>query len=222
MQTDPGLDGPSLAPLTGGPARKLVLLLHGYGADGDDLIALAREWQADLPEAAFVAPNAPSYLPGFTVSGRQWFPLDQRNPAEYRIGAEAAAPDIDRFIGVHLTQLGLNYCDLALVGFSQGTMMALQVGLHLKQAPAAIIGYSGLLPGLDRLGPLHSATPPNVLLVHGSDDDVVESYHSQAAFERLSELGIPTQIKICPDVGHWIDAEGLALGASFLRKTLAV
>src|SRR5712691_12083902 len=137
------LDGPRLAPRSG-PAQQLVVFLHGYGADGNDLIEIGRAWQQFLPHAAFVSPNAPEPCPGAPM-GRQWFALTFRDPDERWNGVNAAAPILNRFLDAELARRKLPASALALVGFSQGTMMALHVGLRRPAAPAAIVGYSGLL-----------------------------------------------------------------------------
>ena len=129
------LDGPRLAPASGAPARQLVVILHGYGADGADLIDLGRAWQGQLPDAAFIAPDAPEGLPFEALGGRQWFALEERSPQEYRIGAEAAQACLDRFLDHELDRLGLDDRALALVGFSQGAMMTFQAGLRRKTPP---------------------------------------------------------------------------------------
>src|SRR5271156_389031 len=137
------LDGPRLAPASG-PARQLVVFLHGYGADGNDLIEIGRVWQPLLPHAAFVSPHAPEPC-GQAPVGRQWFALTFRDPNERWVGVNKAAPVLERFIDAELARLGLPPSALALVGFSQGTMMSLHVGLRRAVPPAAIVGYSGLL-----------------------------------------------------------------------------
>ena len=137
------LDGPRLAPRSGA-ARQLVVFLHGYGADGNDLIEIGRAWQQSLPHAAFVSPHAPEPC-GQAPVGRQWFPLTFRDPNERWIGVNKAAPVLERFLDAELARHKLPPSALALVGFSQGTMMALHVGLRRAVAPAAIVGYSGLL-----------------------------------------------------------------------------
>ena len=137
------LDGPRLSPRSGA-ARQLVVFLHGYGADGNDLIELGRAWQPLLPQAAFVSPHAPEPCGGAPM-GRQWFALTFRDPNERWVGVNKAAPVLERFIDAELARHGLPPSALALVGFSQGTMMALHVGLRRAVPPAAIVGYSGLL-----------------------------------------------------------------------------
>ncbi len=137
------LDGPRLEPRSG-PARQLVVFLHGYGADGNDLIDIGRAWQGLLPQAAFVSPHAPEPC-GQAPVGRQWFPLTFRDPNERWVGVNKAAPMLERFLDAELKRRHLPPSALALVGFSQGTMMALHVGLRRATAPFAIVGYSGLL-----------------------------------------------------------------------------
>src|SRR5262249_5556244 len=138
------LDGPRLEPGAGRKARQLVVFLHGYGADGNDLIDIGRAWQQLLPEAAFVSPHAPRPREQ-APTGREWFPLTVRDPNERWTGVNSAAPALQQFLDAELSRCGLPPAALALVGFSQGTMMALHVGLRRPVAPIAIVGYSGLL-----------------------------------------------------------------------------
>ncbi|PVB60217.1 dienelactone hydrolase family protein [Labrenzia sp. 011] len=219
LQTPPLLDGPRLAPASGGPARQLVVILHGYGADGVDLIDIGRAWQGQLPDAAFIAPNAPEPLPFEAFGGRQWFALSERSPAEFRIGAEAAQPCLDRFLDAELEALSLTDSALALVGFSQGAMMAFQCGLRRTAAPAALVAYSGLLPGADRLTDIRTQSP--VLIVHGTDDDVVACYHAEAARKALDEAGVSTTLQTLSGLGHGIDERGMVLGGRFLEKAFS-
>src|ERR671912_973195 len=118
----PSLTGPRLAPRSGA-AKQLVVFLHGYGADGNDLIEIGRQWQRWLPDAAFVAPNAPEACAGAPM-GRQWFALTFRDPHERWRGVNQAGPGLDRFLDAELQENGVPPSGLALVGFSQGTMLA--------------------------------------------------------------------------------------------------
>ncbi|HEX8662833.1 MAG TPA: phospholipase, partial [Beijerinckiaceae bacterium] len=145
------ITGPRLAPASG-TAKQLVVFLHGYGADGDDLIEIGRQWQRWLPDAAFVAPHAPELLPG-QPAGRQWFALTFRDPHERWRGVNHAAPGLEALLEAELARVQLPASKLALVGFSQGTMMALHLGLRRLQPPAAIVGYSGLLVLEEGKGP---------------------------------------------------------------------
>jgi phospholipase/carboxylesterase len=211
-----GLDGPRLPPASG-RATALVVLLHGYGANGDDLIGLAQGWRTRLPGAAFVAPNAPESIPGM-MGALQWFALTLRDPHEFWQGVVAAAPGVDRFIDQELARLGIGADRLALVGFSQGTMLALHVGLRRGKAPAAIVGYSGLLAGPERLS--ESTTAPPVLLVHGEADDLIPVEALHLAREELAARGVPVEWHVRPGLAHGIDASGAWLGAHFLAAAL--
>src|SRR6266478_2186936 len=145
------LDGPRLEPRSA-PGRQLVVFLHGYGADGNDLIDIGRAWQGLLPDTAFVSPHAPDPC-GQAPVGRQWFPLFTRAPNERWDGVNKAGPGLEHFVEAELARRKLPPSALALVGFSQGTMMALHIGLRRAAPPAAIVGYSGLLVLPDGTGP---------------------------------------------------------------------
>ncbi|MGD9847333.1 MAG: alpha/beta hydrolase [Variibacter sp.] len=217
------LDGPRLAPQSGRAARRLVVLLHGYGADGNDLIDLGREWREILPDAAFVAPHAPEPCAQAPV-GRQWFGLTLRDPEERCRGVNAAAPSLDRFLDAELARHGLTDDALALVGFSQGTMMALHVGLRRAAAPAAIVGYSGMLVTPDDAGAQSIAAQirqrPPVLLIHGDQDQVIPVQALFHTTEALAALEIPVEWHLSSGVGHGIDPEGLRHGGAFLAARL--
>src|SRR5512142_1468024 len=169
------LDGPRLEPRSG-PARHLVAFLHGYGADGNDLIEIGRAWQGLLPGAAFVSPHAPRPC-GQAPVGREWFPLTFRNPEERWTGVNQAAPILESFLDAELKQRNLPSSALALVGFSQGTMMSLHVGLRRGVPPAAIVGYSGILVVPEDADPDSFAAEikakPPVLLIHGDQDPLI-------------------------------------------------
>jgi phospholipase/carboxylesterase len=216
------IDGPRLAPRSGA-ARQLVVFLHGYGADGNDLIEIGRAWQEHLPQAAFVSPHAPEPC-GEAPAGRQWFPLTFRDPDERWRGVNKAAPTLDRFLDAELARHKLPPTALALVGFSQGTMMALHVGLRRAAAPAAIVGYSGVLvvpPEVDaeKFAAEIKSRPP-VLLVHGDQDDLIPPQALFQASQGLAALGLSVEWHLSPGVGHGIDAEGLRHGGEFLARRL--
>jgi phospholipase/carboxylesterase len=217
------LDGPRLAPRSG-RARQLVVFLHGYGADGNDLIEIGRAWQQLLPEAAFVSPHAPEPC-GQAPVGRQWFALTFRDPNERWIGVRQARPVLERFIAAELRRLDLPPSALALVGFSQGTMMALHVGLRSAAPPAAIVGYSGLLVvppdgDLNAFAAEISARPP-VLLVHGQEDDLIPAQALFQAAQGLAALDVAVQWHLSAGIGHGIDPEGLRHGGEFLAHNFA-
>jgi phospholipase/carboxylesterase len=204
------LDGPRLMPQSG-PATHLVVLCHGYGSDGNDLIGLAPHWQKALAHTAFVSPNAPERVPG---AGYQWFPLSRLDPQETLRGAEGAAPKLNAFLDAELARLGLSGDRLALVGFSQGTMMSLYVGLRRSPAPAAIVGFSGMLAGAETLPQLDA--PPPVLLVHGDADQVIPPSALFMSATALGAAGVPVQWHLSKGLGHGIDPFGLGLAQKFL------
>lgn len=206
------ISGPSAAALNG-KARQLVILCHGYGADGNDLIGLAPHWQPLLPDADFISPNAPQRCDaGF---GYQWFPITRLDPAELMRGVESAAPILDAFIDEELEKRGLNDSQLALVGFSQGTMMSLHVGLRRGRSPACIVGYSGAMAGAERLAGEIRSRPP-VLMVHGDADEVLPVSRMHDAVQALGGAGLSVQWHVSRGLGHGIDGEGLMLGGRFL------
>ena len=212
------VNGSSLQPLSGGSPKQIVLLLHGYGSSGADLIALAPHWQRDLPDALFLAPNAPQQL-SYLSSVYQWWSLSAFTPQALASGATSAAPAIEAFIDRKLHQYGLTDASLAIVGFSQGTMMALHVGLRRPLKVAAIVGYSGMLTGGHKLSHLPITRPP-VLLVHGSADPVVPVAALHAAKTELEHLGIDVTAHVSPGVGHSVDPVGLKMGGNFVTKAL--
>ena len=212
------LDGPRIGPKRG-RAASLIVLLHGYGANGDDLIALGEAWRETLPTAAFIAPNAPDPLPHAALGGLQWFPLTFRDPGEYWRGVSAVGPLLDAFLDRELLRYGLPGERLALVGFSQGTMLALHIAPRRLPAMAAVVGYSGMLAGPEHLAHDIRSHPPT-LLVHGAQDDLIPVDMLHFSREALAENGIPVEWHVAERLGHGIDADGLRLGGSFLREML--
>ncbi|MEO6215933.1 MAG: dienelactone hydrolase family protein [Sphingomonas sp.] len=213
------LDGPRLLALSGSKPNALVILVHGYGSDGDDLISLARMLQPALPHAAFVAPNAPSQIPRM-VAAHQWWPIETFSVSERSAGAAAAAPALEAFITRELEEADLSSNRLLLVGFSQGTMMALHVGLRRTEAVAGIVGISGMLVAPERLD-LEIRSRPPVLLIHGTEDDVVPFRSMDLASTALTAAGVAVETHISPCVGHSVGQDGLAAATAFAVRALA-
>ncbi|CAA7611533.1 Predicted esterase [Candidatus Terasakiella magnetica] len=214
------LSGPSVEPASGGPAAQLVVFLHGVGSDGDDLIALAPLFAEILPDAAFVAPNAP-FAFDMAPFGYQWFSLEDRTTSVITQGVHDAAPILNNFLDEQLAVWGVRDSDLALVGFSQGSMMALHVGLRRPKAPAAIIAFSGALVDPASLPDELSGRPPT-LLIHGEMDEVVNPACLTAAEGALAAVGVPVMAELRPDLGHGIDGQGAQMALSFLGQVFGI
>ncbi len=214
------LDGPRVPPAQGGSPRKLVIFAHGYGSNGDDLIGLTPHFADVLPDAAFVSPHAPQGVPGY-AGGYQWFPITRLDPAETAKGTRAAAGSLDAFIDAELRRHGLPPSACALVGFSQGTMMALHVGLRRPEPLGAILGYSGALAGPEALaGELPRGMRAPVALVHGDRDEVIPPQALFLAMQGLDAAGVPCLWRLERGLPHSIGPAGLALGRAFLKDAL--
>jgi phospholipase/carboxylesterase len=212
------LEGPRFGPASGGKPKSLVLLLHGLGADGNDLISLAPYWAKALPDTAFVSPHAP-FPCDMAPYGRQWFSLQDRTPGMILAGVRAAAPILDAFIDAELEQHGLADDRVALVGFSQGTMMSLYVAPRRERAIAGVVGYSGALVGAELLAGEIKSAPP-VMLVHGEADDIVPFQAMATAASGLRAAGLSVETVARPGLPHSIDEEGLLRGGGFLAERL--
>jgi phospholipase/carboxylesterase len=213
-----GLDGPRVPPRSGKPA-KLVIFAHGYGSNGEDLIGLAPFFARALPDAVFVSPNAPEPVPGYP-GGYQWFPLARMDPQLLTAGVRGAASVLDRFIDAELVRYGLPASACALVGFSQGTMLALHVGLRRAEPLGAILGYSGLLAAPETL-PKEIKSRPPVALIHGDRDEVIPAQALFMAAEGLASAGVPCLWRLCRGSGHTITEPALSLGGQFLKSAFA-
>lgn len=207
-----------MPPRSGAPPRHLVLLLHGVGANGQDLIALAPMLAEILPDALFIAPDAPEPC-DMAPYGRQWFSLQDRRPAVMLAGARRTAPLLDRFIDRTLQQHGLDDSRLAVIGFSQGTMMSLHALLRRPRPAAAFLGFSGALVGAEELRQEVRSRLP-IMLVHGDADDVVPVGALFMAVEALQAADVPVQWIVRPGLPHSIDPYGLKQGGRFLRSFL--
>lgn len=192
----------------------MVILVHGYGSNGEDLIGLAPYWRDALEDTVFVAPNAPEPCPG-APGGYQWWPVWD---GDRKSGVRGAATALDGFINTELARYGLTDDRLALVGFSQGTMLALHVAPRRERQLAGVVGYSGML--IDADGEDLRTRPP-ILLVHGDADPMVPVAAFHAAEAGLRRHGFDLSTHLSRGLGHSIDMEGLTLGGAFLSKALA-
>ena len=206
------------APASGGKAKQLVIILHGWGADGYNLIDLADLFARALPDAHFIAPNAP-FVCEANPYGFQWFSLLDRQPQHMLAGANKAADLLNEFIDEQLKELSLDNSKLALVGFSQGTMTALHVALRRTPQIAAVAGFSGALVGAEVLAKEITARPP-ICLIHGDMDEVVPYASLAHATAALKQHGCSVEPHTRPFLGHSIDMEGMAIVAEFLKVKL--
>lgn len=204
-----------------GKARSMVVFLHGYGADGADLLGLADPLGPHLPDTVFLAPDAPEPCSG-NPFGRQWFPipwLDGSTDEAARQGVAASSVDLNAFLDARLRDEGLTPDRLALFGFSQGTMMALQVAPRRKEPVAGIVAFSGRLLQPETLKAEAISKPP-VLLVHGDADPVVPFADMHKAGQALTEAGFETYGHVMKGQPHTIAPDGLSVALSFLHQRL--
>ncbi len=214
------MDGPELAPISGNPPKQLVLFLHGVGADGNDLIGLAPEFANLLPDAQFVSPNAPFHC-DMAPMGRQWFSLQSRETAHMLTGINAAAPILNRYIDEILAKYSLGLEQLVIIGFSQGTMMALHTLLQRPESCAAIIGYSGAIIGSAAFKQQIVSKPP-VCLIHGEEDIVVPFAALPDAESALTQAGVDVEAHAIPELGHSIDPQGIQAAHRFIERVLSL
>ena len=211
----PTIDGPR-QPATSEVTKQLVIFVHGYGADGKDLIGLAPYFARHLPDAAFVAPNGPQRC-DMSPMGFQWFAISQFDASSRLNGVLEAAPILNQFIDQELENHGLKDENILLVGFSQGTMMSLHVGLRRERQLAGILGYSGLLAGPELIGEEIKSKPP-ILLIHGDQDEMLPVQHLHDAVDALGGAGLNLEWHVSQGAGHTIAQDGLELGMEFVQR----
>lgn len=208
-------------PARSGTAKSLVVFLHGYGADGADLLGLADVLAPHLPDTAFVAPDAAERIPG-AAFGNQWFAIprfDGSTEAQAEAGLKMATVDVNAFLDQRLAYEGLRPQALALVGFSQGAMMALQVAPRRAVAMAAVVAISGRLIHPERLATEARVKPP-VLVMHGDQDQVVDFAEMSLAADALTAAGFDTYGHVMAGAGHGIAEDGLSTALAFLKQFL--
>jgi len=205
-----------------GEALSLVIFLHGYGADGNDLIGIGDALAEHLPNTMFLAPNAPEQS-AMNPMGRQWFPiprLDGSSEADMAAGFASGTEMLNLWLDEVAAETGIPAAQTALVGFSQGTMMALHVGPRRGDPLAGIVGFSGRLLVAERLAPEAASRPP-ILLVHGDMDDMVPPASMEEARIALEAARFDVATHMSRGVGHGIAPDGLSLALQFLQSRLS-
>jgi phospholipase/carboxylesterase len=206
-----------------GTTRSVLVFLHGYGADGADLLGLATPLAEHLPDTVFLAPNAPERSV-VNPMGYQWFPipwLDGSDPAAAEVAMDRAAEDLDAYLDGVLEEEGIGPDRLVIVGFSQGTMMALHVVLRRAEPVAALVGFSGRLLRPETLADDIRSRPP-ILLLHGDQDEVVPPASLPAAAAALQAAGLDVYAHVMKGTGHGVAPDGLSVALAFVRDRLGL
>lgn len=211
------LSGPEHAPASG-KVKRMVLFLHGLGADGSDLISLSPLMEGGLPDTQFCSPDAP-FDCDMAPFGRQWFSFREVNTDMLYNGVDAAAPHLNNYIDAKLKQFGLTIDKLAVIGFSQGTMTALHTLLRRPEPCAAIVGFSGAIIASQKL-PAEIRCKPPVCLLHGDMDNVVPFAQMADAEAALTKCGVEVEAHTQPGLAHGIGPEGLDIATAFIKKYL--
>ena len=212
------LDATIVKPLSKNKPKQAVILCHGYGGDGNDISSLAIHWQRFLPESIFLCPNAPEVC-SINPLGFQWFDLSIEAEEVILEKSLIAEEKLSKFVDQVLRNLQLQSSNLALVGFSQGCMMAIQVGLKKKEKVNSVIGYSGKIINQKHLSN-NIKSKPKILLMHGDNDTIVSPTYLLEAKEYLGNHKVKVKTKLFKNCEHKISVEGSSLGLSFLRKNL--
>ncbi|HBQ36969.1 MAG TPA: phospholipase [Rhodobacteraceae bacterium] len=206
-----------------GKATSMVIFLHGYGADGDDLMGLAKPLAPYMPDTVFVSPDGPEECAG-NEAGRQWFSvpwIDNSSEEDAVAGMKVAVEDLNVYIDKIVKEEGVSIEKTVLFGFSQGTMMALQLAPRREEVFAAVVGFAGSLMLPDDLREEVISHPP-VMLLHGEDDDVIPPEALNKAEFALNTLGFEVYPYIMQKTGHGIASDGLSVAAGFMREKLGI
>lgn len=207
-----------MAPASGSKPKQMVILLHGYGSNCDDLINLAPELAEYLPDAVFISPDAPQpfELEGYAAS-RQWFSLLDRSESTLLKGLQEAAKVLNAFIDQQMERFDLQDSQIALLGFSQGSMMTLHTAFRRAKEMLGILCYSGALVAPQLLD-TEMNFKVNTMLIHGSEDQVVPITEHVKALNALQHRDVPVRALKCKGLGHGIDHLGLKSGGEFLKE----
>ena len=216
MTDTPVLSGPEQAPTDGKKPDRLIIFLHGLGANGDDLIGLAPVLGQVFPTAQFLAPNAPEEC-DMAPMGLQWFSLQDMSRTQLQAGVDAVTPVLHRYLDDQLARFSVTPDRVAIVGFSQGTMLALHAMPKYSGLVAGVLGYSGMLIAPESLADENIRKPPT-LLIHGTDDPVVPADMSKVSGEAMKMAGFDVEVAYSKGLGHSIDEAGLRLGIEFLQR----
>ena len=216
--TNYNLEVTSILPLSKNKPRQAVVLCHGYGGDGKDISTLAINWQRFLPDAIFLCPNAPEIC-DVNPQGYQWFDLTSEKEEIVLEKSLVAEEKLSIFLDQVFDNFKLKPINLALVGFSQGCMISIQVGLKKKEQINCLIGYSGKVINQKHLSN-NINSKPKILLMHGANDTIVPPTHLLEAKEYLNNQGIKIKTKLFKNCEHRIPVEGVSLDLGFIRKNL--
>jgi len=212
------LDVTSIPTLSKNKPRQAIVLCHGYGGDGKDISGLAIHWQRFLPDAVFLCPNAPEVC-SVNPQGYQWFDLTSEKEEVILEKSLIAEEKLNTFLNQVFENFQLESSNLALVGFSQGCMMSIQVGLKREKKINCLIGYSGKVINQKHLSE-NINSKPKMFLMHGENDTIVPPIHLLEAKEYLKKHGINVKTKMFKNCEHKIPVEGSSLGLAFLKKNL--
>jgi len=216
--TDFILDTNPIYPLSGKNPKQIIVLCHGYGGDGKDISALANNWRRFLPDAVFLCPNAPEIC-SINPNGYQWFELSSENENLILEKSLIAEKKLDKYLDEALEKFQLKADKLAIVGFSQGCMIGIQVALKKTKQIGCMIGYSGKIINKKHLS-ANINSSPKIFLMHGSNDTIVPPTHLLEAKEFLKNQGLKIKMKLFKNCEHRIPVEGSSLGLAFLKKNL--
>ena len=210
------LDTKLIKPESGKEIKNIVVLLHGYGGDGNDIAQITLNWKRFLPNTLFICPNAPEVC-SINPSGYQWFDLSQDNE-EYIINKSKKNEIIlKKFLNEIKEKFSLPNSKICLSGFSQGCMMSINVGLSSDEKFSGILGFSGKIISIKDLSK-RITHKPETLLIHGENDDIVPCVKSLEAKDFLERHKVPVQLEIIKNCGHHIPIEASSIGLKFIKK----